>query len=60
MEKPTHADPVRRFHLPLETIFRLPHTAKIELTLSAFARQGFFLYIIDTVLAGGITITYKL
>ena len=39
LEKPTHADPVRRFHLPLETIFRLPHTAKIELTLSAFARQ---------------------
>lgn len=42
LEKPTHADPVRRFHLTLETIFRLTHTAKIELTLSAFARQGFF------------------
>ena len=31
-EKPTHTAPVRRFHLTLETIFRLTHVAKIELT----------------------------
>ena len=29
VEKPTHVDPVRRFHLTLDTIFILPHIAKI-------------------------------
>ena len=42
VEKPTHVDPVRRFHLTLETIFWLTHAAKIDLTLLAFALQGFF------------------
>ena len=29
VEKPTHVDPVRRFRLTLDTIFILPHFAKI-------------------------------
>ena len=29
VEKPTHVDPVRRFHLTLDTIFILTHIAKI-------------------------------